>query len=1137
MIRDSHFKAILAGLSATGLDGGVFEKCAQSLLGFAPVEGGHDFGMDGIDHSDPDAPKFLVATLQRDVKGNLLGNLESHKRSDIGIRRVVVATSQPSTGRLIKSLREAAAGEGFQLLDVHGRQAFADMLYRSSHWTSELLGLSGVPSALSAMPLSSRPTNDLPLIGRDADMEWLAASSDDVVVSGHPASGKTHLLRQFVDHGWLFMVNADRPSLANAIRDMDPEVVAVDDAHANLDWLRGLRQLRSQIDAGFRIVAVTWPGDKDQVTDALAVHGDSVLDLQRLSGGEVLEVVKAAGIGGPIEIQREIVKQSAGFPGLTATLCDTALHGDMRALFSGESLLRETKMAVAQVAEDDGMQVLAVMALAGDNGASLVDVQSILGISVAKSRSLLARLGHLGMFRTKSLNDKATIWPKGLRSAMISSYFFSSQPYADIPLEHARPHLDERSMVGALAEAALRGAQVPYETIEPMLLRSGTHDDFGTYAGVGKWQARFALEAKPEWLTAIAPYALMTNPEQTLPRLLERAAESTRSDCQESDSLAQLTNDPPIPIIKKWIQSAPDLDDEQARRRIKLARPAISYMHSGDPQVSLQALCLAMSPKYTKHGRGVSSGYFGRYGLVSRNCLTDIAGLWPDILDAIPTNGIQDYSVLFSMLYDWEDCRRSSVEINVPEDVYQWMRSHAAVMASDIASRFANHIGLLIRIRTLSRDADFGLDIQVPRESETLFPTLEPTSGAIDQLVEEMETQRCTFRERARRLAAELEQNDPHEVLTMLRDIRTSAAEAGMPGARDEDMTEEFAVELARRVSDPHAWAEQAICMGFDQTIVKPLLSAARSADRERALPLIIRVLESETARAAAIWIVLAAKDPSDDEVKAALDAVSKMLKDDLRLLIRPLVVSGNISADTLRLLFSHSSPMVASVAASQSRMKSLSSYASAELIDDWKSAVILSGGEGDICNIIFVADPDLFFDWLVAKIGGRQFAQTIEISRKSIVRDYVYPKLSNEQRLDILSVIQEIDAPKLRSVISLLIGDNDTVFCEFLKMDNMRSVQQKLFGAVSEKKVKAACVAGWDAEEIVHAILFDSGIWSAWDGEESGHWQSKLEYFSKLAKCEDLDISAVGRAGYDLTESLRESARRREDDENVYGR
>lgn len=103
--------------------------------------------------------------------------------------------------------------------------------------------------------------------------------------------------------------------------------------------------------------------------------------------------------------------------------------------------------------------------------------------------------------------------------------------------------------------------------------------------------------------------------------------------------------------------------------------------------------------------------------------------------------------------------------------------------------------------------------------------------------------------------------------------------------------------------------------------------------------------------------------------------------------------------------------------------------------------------------------------------------------------------------------------------------------------MDNVRPVHETIFGPASGKKIKAACVAGWDPENIVRAILFHSGIWSGWDGQESDHWQAKLEYFSMLAKNRDLDVSAVGQAGCELTQDLQEAACSREIAEDVYGR
>ena len=246
MIRDPHYEAILEGLAA-GPDPEAFEHCAQDILRkhyprLTPVEGGHDLGMDGLDSSDPDIPTILVATTGRDVARNLVGSLQSYYKrqaQNVGARHVVVATTQDATGTLIERLRGAAVDEDFRLLNVHGRQAFADLLYQEPRWTRELLGLSGAPSAISPVPLSSRLMNHLPLVGRDADKQWLADSSGDIVVSGHPASGKTHLLRQFVDQDWLFMVDSDRERVTNAVRALGPHAIrGVDDADADQNSLR-----------------------------------------------------------------------------------------------------------------------------------------------------------------------------------------------------------------------------------------------------------------------------------------------------------------------------------------------------------------------------------------------------------------------------------------------------------------------------------------------------------------------------------------------------------------------------------------------------------------------------------------------------------------------------------------------------------------------------------------------------------------------------------------------------------------------------------------------------------------------------------------------------------------------------------
>ena len=61
-----------------------------------------------------------------------------------------------------------------------------------------------------------------------------------------------------------------RDDLPDAIREMRPERIVIDDAHlAGENRIPDLRRLRKEMDADFGIVAVTWPGQVSAVSTLL----------------------------------------------------------------------------------------------------------------------------------------------------------------------------------------------------------------------------------------------------------------------------------------------------------------------------------------------------------------------------------------------------------------------------------------------------------------------------------------------------------------------------------------------------------------------------------------------------------------------------------------------------------------------------------------------------------------------------------------------------------------------------------------------------------------------------------------------------------------------------------------------------
>jgi len=203
------------------LDGDLFERCAVELLReryyptLKPVEGGGDAGMDGAGELPNGERFFLVSTVGEDLRGNLDRNVQSHLDAG-GDRRVVVfATTRKVTGRrrleLSQHLQERF---GVRLAEVHDRGDFIDLLYRSPRWRRDLLGVAGQARALTRLPATRRPTPEVPVIGRDGDLEHLRNIAGDLVLSGKPGIGKTFLLQKLMRETGASSTTAGRsPSL------------------------------------------------------------------------------------------------------------------------------------------------------------------------------------------------------------------------------------------------------------------------------------------------------------------------------------------------------------------------------------------------------------------------------------------------------------------------------------------------------------------------------------------------------------------------------------------------------------------------------------------------------------------------------------------------------------------------------------------------------------------------------------------------------------------------------------------------------------------------------------------------------------------------------------------------------------
>ena len=287
--------AAIARAMEKPIDGHLFERCAVELLRenyyptLRPVEGGSDAGMDGVGELPDSERFFLVATVGADAQGNLDRNIQSHLDAG-GDRRVVVfATTRRVSGQRRAALtRHLRKQFGIRLHEVHDKANFIQLLHQSPQWRRDLLGVPAQARALTRSPANRRPMPEIPLIGRDDEIAQLRRTKGDLVVVGKPGVGKTFLLQELMKEDWgLFDDGWAIAGLEDAIREMRPRRVVLDDAHLRADRLTMLRRLRLEMDTEFDIVAVSWPGQQDEVTQALP--DSSVFQILELDRDQILE--------------------------------------------------------------------------------------------------------------------------------------------------------------------------------------------------------------------------------------------------------------------------------------------------------------------------------------------------------------------------------------------------------------------------------------------------------------------------------------------------------------------------------------------------------------------------------------------------------------------------------------------------------------------------------------------------------------------------------------------------------------------------------------------------------------------------------------------------------------------------------
>ena len=1065
----------------------LFEQCAVDLLreSYYPDLRGtpekRDAGIDGF--SGPDAePEFvLVATTAKDFARNLRESAQRYIEAGGPCRTVVFATTQEVTGeRRLRLQQELSQRWGVRLLALHDRGDFVHLLYRNPRWRKGLLGVTGVAKALSRFPANARPTPPIPLIARDDDLQRLRDVSGNLLVVGKPGVGKTFLLERLASEGWcVFDAGWGVDALEDAIREMGPERIVIDDAHLIENRIPELRRLRREIGADFDIVAVTWPGQADVVGGLL--EDATQIDIKELERDQVLRIVEEAGVSGPPELQRVIVDQAHGRAGLAVTLAWACVGGHGDKVATGEALLNDLVGWYSRAQGEPSRHLLGVLALAGEHGATMEQARGILALSRPDASNLVRGIAQGGTIdevpSAPGRPQRLTVQPEALRYALVRDVFFSGPGALDA--RSAVAALDHPSIAAVpLIGAAHRGADVDRTWLQSVVAWSDP-DAAKAYALLGQDEFRVALERAPQRGTHIAgaAYHAGIDPEGALEALMEAAVHDDRSERNSPDH--------PIGIVANCLAGM-GLADRQlavqtARRWLEQGRDATVaarvFMHAVYPGIE----SASADP-------GLGNTIAVRRGVVPQSWVDELSRLWDEALDSAEEYDNFPPAPLLSGLQPWVHPGGLGFGRGPDEETAQAIRAVAHRVIERLANIFGDRPGALRRLRSYAERGALRLDVQidVPEAFGTLFPDRSP--GEKERAEEHLEE-----------LAGALIGRSAADVADF---IAQAEAEAALAGIRYPRHTPQFARLLAERVDGPEVLFEALLERDAPSDVLLPLIEKAADSQRpgwERAAA---RALGESHGCEAAMWVALTR--PCSERLKML--AVERAPD---RLHVVDIVVDRDETDHaTLGLLFDAPDVSVQRRAAvmlgtepSASRLVGLPQ----PLLDRWR-AIIVESRAGDPYDDwdgywladILARDGDLCADWL------REWFNRLEGEDNERLPNEVKEAVA-ALPLDVrVTLIREIPggAPhgRLREITRSLVSENLEAADALFGRSDLETLHEiVLRDGPSASWMERALMAlgrGWTPDEIVRATEFSHPVW---DGGDGRHWQQKVVEFERL--------------------------------------
>lgn len=1108
------------------LDPYLFETCAVDLLRsdwpVVPIPGGNDAGMDGAVADSAGHPFPLVTTTSADVIGNLTRNLQSYLQSGGERRKVIVATSEALSPKQRRNLRDRAKELGFTLIQIYSQSGIANLLYHNPEWSQDLLGVSGDPAPLSAVPKGSRPLLDQPLVGREEDLGWLQNQEGDRLLVGQPGSGKSFLLYQLTDASALFAATQNRGDLADGIRGQSPKAVIVDDASTEVGLLEELLDLRRQIAAEFDIIASCWPGDADEIRQALHIGGKQTRELRPLTRDEIVEVVRDAGIEGPRGLIRQIVDQANGRPGLAVTLAHHSLQGNVREVLFGDRIAEGVLVTYRSVAGDTAKEILAILSVGDDAGLTVESVAELLDRSLIDVRQTLQQLAAGGVLtevqRSTDTHKHLVVEPPALRHALIRDVFFEGT--ASLPISLLRKTLQEvpatASAVEALIGAYARGASMSPGFLRSMIGDVNRRKTWQMFASVGREEAQWILTKHPEKVEVISKQALAHAPSEALPLLFEAM--------KEDPALDPPSRDDPLSEIKEWVLSGrPGTEEAIGRRRI-LFQSAKEWLDDGrDRGVGLYALRYALSPQFEDSYSDPGSGrqITMERGVLLQEEIEEIRPLWEDIWDLLEEERLEEWLPILDLLHDWLHPEWHWDDI--PNELRLKVRGFGQEEARTATELAASHPGILRRLHPIAANAGFEIDTSDFEAFGALYPEQRP---------DDRQSRRQQELSRIEKLAESWSERTPVQVAQDLAEIYRQTEYANLHITHTRALCQHLADSVENALSYYQAFLEAEL----SPQLTRPFLLKAAEVKQDGWVGAVREQLAGDSSpRGPALMIALSSTDTPCDLRELALSQIEGREH-----LAKTLLMRDELNEETIRDLLKHESDRVASATAevlwqSEALDSPTMETAPESVRKLWREVVADRVDDGHWLAKAFEHDVELARRWVKNQIRTRSEFDHLNFSHRGTEEEAIdmLPRSSRKSLLNTLCGMDEDIRPLAYNWARLLVGDDLDLYQHLLNQAvetdlHLSVLIGKPDGDLWTKKAKLAADAGYTPEQIARASASIRGISGVKWGPWSEVWEEWFEAFSNLTS-EDPRVERAIEIGRKIAARQADQAEERE--------